>query len=150
MAIVSKSALVHHSAAQMFQLVKDVESYPIFLPWCQATRILRREDNCICAELVVARLGIRQTFSTCNHYVENEWMDLNLLAGPFKHMRGRWSFLPLRADACKVSLTMDFEFAGALIDKAFGTVFNQIANSLVDAFCKRADEVYRGGARNSG
>ncbi len=47
------------------------------------------------------------------------------------------------SDACKVALTLDFEFAGALIDKAFGTVFNQIANSLVDAFCKRADEVYR-------
>ena len=54
------------------------------------------------------------------------------------------NFLPLREDACKVSLTMDFEFAGALIDKAFGAVFHQIANSLVDAFCKQADEVYRG------
>ncbi|MBK8638097.1 MAG: type II toxin-antitoxin system RatA family toxin [Chromatiaceae bacterium] len=144
MAIVSKSALVHHSAAQMFQLVRDVEAYPGFLPWCQATRILSREEGRLCAELVVARMGIRQTFSTCNRFVEDEWMELDLLDGPFKYMRGRWSFLSLREDACKVALTMDFEFAGALIDKAFGAVFHQIANSLVDAFCKRADEVYRG------
>lgn len=143
MARVSKSALVHHSAPEMFQLVRDVEAYPGFLPWCQTTRILSREENRICAELVVARIGIQQSFSTCNRYVENEWMELELRDGPFKYLRGRWNFLPLREDACKVSLTLDFEFAGALIDKAFGPVFNQIANSMVDAFCKRADEVYR-------
>lgn len=143
MANVSKSALVHHSAAEMFQLVRDVEAYPSFLPWCHATRILKTEENRLCAELVVARLGIRQAFSTCNRFVEDEWMELELLDGPFKYMRGRWSFLPLKPGACKVSLNMDFEFAGALFDKAFGAVFHQIANSLVDAFCKRADEVYR-------
>lgn len=143
MARVSKSALVHHSAAEMFHLVRDVEAYPGFLPWCHATRVLSREDNRLCAELVVARLGIQQTFSTCNRFVEHEWMELELRDGPFKYLRGRWTFLPLREDACKVSLTLDFEFAGALIDKAFGAVFHQIANSMVDAFCKRADEVYR-------
>lgn len=144
MAKVSKSALVPHSAAEMFQLVRDVEAYPGFLPWCHSTRILSSEENRICAELVVARIGIRQTFSTCNRFSENEWMELELRDGPFKYLRGRWSFLPLRQDACKVGLTLDFEFAGALIDRAFGAVFHQIANSMVDAFCKRADEVYGG------
>ena len=143
MAKVSKSALVPHSAAEMFHLVRDVEAYPSFLPWCHSTRLLSREENRICAELVVARIGIRQTFSTCNRFIENEWMELELRDGPFKYLRGRWSFLPLREDACKVALTLDFEFAGVLIDRAFGAVFHQIANSMVDAFCKRADEVYR-------
>jgi len=138
---VTRSALVQHSAATMFSLVKDVESYPQFLPWCHSARILTEEEGRICAELVVARLGIRQTFSTCNRYGENQWMDLELMDGPFRHLHGRWAFTPLRDDACKVSLEMDFEFSGALIDKAFGPVFNQVANTLVDAFCKRADEV---------
>jgi ribosome-associated toxin RatA of RatAB toxin-antitoxin module len=69
-------------------------------------------------------------------------MELELQDGPFKYLRGSWRFLPLRPDACKVSLDMEFEFSGALIDKAFGAVFNQIANTMVDAFCKRGDEVY--------
>ena len=64
-----------------------------------------------------------------------------LMDGPFRHLHGRWAFTPLRDDACKVSLELDFEFSGALIDRAFGPVFNQVANTLVDAFCKRADEV---------
>lgn len=143
MANVSKSALVCHSAAQMFALVRDVDAYPEFLPGCRSSRILSTEPNRICAEMVVARLGIKQTFSTCNRFEENEWMDLELQDGPFKYLHGRWAFDPLRPDACKVSLELDFEFSGPLIDKAFGAVFRQIANTMVDSFCKRAEEVYR-------
>ncbi len=69
-------------------------------------------------------------------------MDIDLLDGPFRKLVGGWNFIPLREDASKVELELDFEFSGRLIDKAFGAVFSQIANSLVDAFCKRADEVY--------
>jgi len=128
----------------MFRLVKDVETYPAFLPWCHSTRLLKSTEQEICAELVVARLGIRQAFSTCNRFEENKWMRLELRDGPFKKLRGDWKFLPLREDACKIELDLDFEFSGALIDKAFGSVFQHAANTLVDSFCKRADEVYGG------
>jgi len=143
--MVRKSALVRHSAAEMFALVKDVLHYPQFLPWCHTTRVLRESEREVCAELVVARLGIHQAFSTCNQYEPDRWMTLELHTGPFRKLRGEWRFLPLRDDACKVSLELEFEFSGTLIDKAFGGVFHHVANSLVDAFCKRADEVYRGG-----
>jgi ribosome-associated toxin RatA of RatAB toxin-antitoxin module len=143
-AVVKKSALVYHSTAQMFELVKDVEAYPQFLPWCHSARVLREDEAQVCAEIVVSRLGIRQTFSTCNRYEENRWMRLELRDGPFRKLHGEWRFKALREDACKVELEMDFEFSGALIDKAFGSVFHHAANTLVDAFCKRADEVYGG------
>jgi len=135
---------VRHSAHEMFQLVKDVEAYPLFLPWCHSTRVLESTEREVCAEIVVARIGIRQAFSTCNRFEEDKWMGLELRDGPFKKLRGDWNFLPLRDDACKVELDLDFEFAGLLIDKAFGSIFQHAANTLVDSFCKRADEVYRG------
>jgi len=70
-------------------------------------------------------------------------MSLELKEGPFRKLRGDWYFTPLREDACKVELDLEFEFAGFLIDKAFGSVFRHVADNMVDAFCKRADEVYR-------
>jgi len=140
---VKKSALVPHSASQMFELVEDVDSYPKFLPWCHRAHVLSRRDNEVCGEIEVARLGIRQTFSTCNRFVRNEYMDITLLDGPFRRLNGRWSFRALRPDACKVELELDFEFSGKMIDRAFGAVFHQIANTLVDAFSKRAVEVYK-------
>ncbi len=141
MPVVRKSALVAHSAAEMFELINDVESYPEFLPWCRSTKLLSRDDEFLCGELEVVRVGVRQTFSTCNRLYPYERIDIELQEGPFKKLQGGWRFTALREDACKVELALDFEFSGKLIDKAFSAVFGQIANTLVDAFCKRADEV---------
>ncbi len=142
MPVVSKSALVPFSAAQMFKLVDDFESYPEFLPWCRSSHLISRSENEICGELEVARAGIRQTFSTRNKLVKNERVDIELIEGPFRKLQGGWKFTALREDACKIELVLDFEFSGRLINSAFGKVFGQIANTMVDAFCKRAEEVY--------
>jgi ribosome-associated toxin RatA of RatAB toxin-antitoxin module len=144
MASVRKSALVPYSAQRMFELVYDVESYPQFLPWCHRSRVISETEDQICGQIEVSRLGIHQTFSTCNRFERYGRMDIDLLDGPFRRLHGGWRFTALREDACKVELDLDFEFSGQLIDRAFGAVFSQIANTLVDAFCKRADEVYRG------
>lgn len=141
---VKRSALVRHSAEQMFELVADVESYPEFLPWCRSTRLLSRTETELCGELEVSRMGIHQTFSTCNSLEPGRRMGIELREGPFRKLRGGWIFTPLREDACKVELELDFEFSGKLINTAFGAVFNQIASTLVETFCKRADEVYGG------
>ncbi len=142
MAVVKKSAWVMYSARQMFNLVNDVESYPEFLPWCSSTTLLSRSEDKVCAELEVSRLGVSQKFSTCNRMVSGEGMNIELVEGPFKHLRGDWVFKALREDACKVELELDFDFSGKLINAAFGTVFHQVANTLVDSFCTRAKEVY--------
>ena len=142
MPVVKKSALVAFSSEQMFDLVNDVASYPRFLPWCHASRILTKTEEKTCAEIVVARIGIRQKFSTCNLLHPYERIDIKLKEGPFTRLDGYWRFSRLRKDACKVELLLKFEFSGKMIDKAFGTIFNQIANTLVDSFCKRAIEIY--------
>jgi ribosome-associated toxin RatA of RatAB toxin-antitoxin module len=127
----------------MFGLINDVESYPEFLPWCRSTRLLSRSETELCGELEVARIGISQKFSTCNTLYPYGRIEIRLKDGPFKQLRGHWRFTPLREDACKVELELEFEFSGRLINSAFGRVFSQIANTLVDAFCQRANEVYR-------
>lgn len=142
MTVICKTALVRHSAMDMFVLVKDVLRYPEFLPWCQSTRVLQESPQELCAEIVVARLGIQQAFSTCNQYEPGKWMSIELKSGPFRNLKGMWRFLFLRADACKIALDLEFELSNSLLNQAFGEVFNYAANSLVDAFCKRADVIY--------
>ena len=143
MPVVSKSALIHHSAAEMFALVSDFESYPEFLPWCSDSRVISNSESVICGELEVSRIGITQRFSTCNTLEKNQRMEIVLKEGPFRKLEGEWVFTPLREDASKVELLLEFEFASKLIETAFGRVFDHIANTLVEAFCKRADEIYR-------
>ncbi len=142
MAKIEKSALVPFSAQQMFDLVADVERYKEFLPGCSDSQLVSSTETEVCGRIEVSRLGITQAFSTCNAIDPPHRMEIALREGPFKRLHGEWRFTQLRDDACKVSLTMEFEFSGRLINAAFGKVFHQIANSLVASFVARASEVY--------
>lgn len=142
MATVKKSALVLYSAADMYALVNDIESYPQFLPWCRSTRVASRTEDEVRATIEIVKGGVHKSFTTINRAQKHKMIDIRLLEGPFKRLEGYWRFEPLRAGACKISLDMEFEFSSHLLRIAVEPVFKQIANSLVDAFCRRAMELY--------
>lgn len=142
MPIVQKSALVQYSAADMFDLVNDVEAYPQFLPWCRSAQVLSRNDDEVRATIEIAKGAVHKSFTTMNRLQRGKMIDIRLLDGPFKRLDGFWRFQGLAENACKVSLDLDFEFASRTLGMVVGPVFSQIANSLVDAFCKRALDVY--------
>lgn len=144
MPTVRKSALVPYSATQMFALVDDIESYPRFLPWCRSTRVLSRNSDEVQATIELAKGGVRKAFTTCNRLQQDKMIEIRLVEGPFRHLEGYWRFEPLSQDACKVSLDLEFDFSNTLLRMAIGPIFHQMANSFVDAFCKRAVEVYGG------
>ena len=140
--MVQKSALVKYSALQMFQIVDDIEAYPEFLPWCSGSRILTREDNIVEAELQISKAGFNKTFATRNRSDEHGKLFMTLLDGPFSSLDGVWDFMPLREDASKISLDLEFEMHGKFASLAFGAVFNQICNTMVKSFTDRAKQVY--------
>ncbi|MCX7087967.1 MAG: type II toxin-antitoxin system RatA family toxin [Methylococcales bacterium] len=142
MTTVEKSALVKFSALQMFNLVEDVEAYPEFLPWCSGSRILSRADNVLEAELIIAKGGFNKAFATRNHSDPGGRITISLLNGPFSYLEGVWDFMPLREDASKISLNLQFEMNGKLAALAFGVVFNQICNTMVGSFTQRAKQLY--------
>lgn len=139
---VNRSALVLHTAEQMFDLVNDVRSYPNFLPWCASTEVVSECDEELVATLHLAKGGLKYSFTTRNHLHRPGKMDIALVEGPFSSMHGIWVFTPLSEEASKVELTMEFEFKGKLTGLAMSKVFNSVATTLVDAFVSRADQVY--------
>jgi ribosome-associated toxin RatA of RatAB toxin-antitoxin module len=139
---VQKSALVKFSALQMFNLVENVEAYPEFLPWCSGSRILTRQGDMIEAELMIAKGGFNKSFTTRNKNDPGGRITISLLNGPFSYLEGVWDFMPLREDASKISLDLQFEMSGKLAALAFGVVFNQICNTMVSSFTQRAKQLY--------
>jgi ribosome-associated toxin RatA of RatAB toxin-antitoxin module len=142
MTIIQRNALVPYSTRQMFELVNNIEDYPRFLPWCSGCKILSQTDQVVEATLEIVWSGIHKSFTTRNTLYPVERMDMKLVEGPFRQLEGRWGFMPLGEQGCKVHMELEFELAGGFMDKLFQPIFNNIANSLVDAFCKRAVEVY--------
>jgi ribosome-associated toxin RatA of RatAB toxin-antitoxin module len=137
-----RSALVPYSTHQMFELVNRIEDYPRFLPWCEKSQIISRTEEEVVATLAVAWKGVHKSFTTRNRLHPFERMEMSLADGPLKHLEGVWHFQALSEKASKVLLDLEFEFAGGFVDKLFQPIFQNIANTLVDAFCKRAVELY--------
>ena len=126
----------------MFDLVNDVASYPEFLPGCSGSRVIEASESAMVASVDVSKAGISKTFTTSNELVSGEAILMNLVDGPFKTLKGGWFFTALDEGACKVELKLEFEFSSKMIELAFGKVFNELTSNMVNAFTKRAKQVY--------
>ncbi|MGI9236858.1 MAG: type II toxin-antitoxin system RatA family toxin [Woeseiaceae bacterium] len=139
---VNRTALVPYSAAEMYALVKDVEAYPSFLPWCAYAEVHIAEPDFIEATLELHRHGISKRFRTRNALQEDISLGIELVGGPFRRLSGGWLFQQLGDTGSKVALELEFEFEGRATDMIFGRFFESTCNSLVDSFTKRAAQIY--------
>jgi ribosome-associated toxin RatA of RatAB toxin-antitoxin module len=142
MAVVEKSVLIERTAVQMFELVDRVEDYPTFLPWCGGTELLERTDSKTAARIHINYHGLKAHFATENSKEIPRQMNIRLREGPFRSMDGGWRFTPLGDTACKVEFRLQYEFSSRILEKALGPVFHHIANTFVESFVKRAQQVY--------
>jgi ribosome-associated toxin RatA of RatAB toxin-antitoxin module len=145
MKTVHKSVLIWFSAEEMFSLVTDVDRYPQFLPWCDRAQVLAREQDAMTARVGMSIGGLKQSFTTRNLHQPGRQVRMELLEGPFSRLDGRWDFTPVGQPderACKVEFHLSYDFSSAALSALVGPVFDRIAGSLVDAFVKRAHQVY--------
>lgn len=134
--------MVEYPAEKMYALVEDVERYPEFLPWCAAAHVEEQNAGGVHARVGIDFRGIRQHFVTHNTVRPPSLIEMKLVSGPFRHLEGCWRFKPLGNEACKVEFRLHYEFSSRLLEKLVGPVFHFIANSLVEAFIKRAQQLY--------
>lgn len=140
---IARTALVTHSALDMYNLVEDVPAYPEFLSWCTGTEVHEKNDVLQKASLVIVVAGVRQQFTTINSLVLGQSIEMRLDRGPFKRLQGQWHFRQLGDAGCKISLELDFEMTSNLMSGVFVKGFGKVADRLVDDFCRRAEQVYR-------
>ena len=139
MASIHRHALVRHSALRMYGLVNDVAAYPRRFPWCESSAILEQDEESMRARLDLRLAGVRASFTTRNVLTPPNRIELSLVDGPFRKFGGLWIFHSLAEDACKVSLSLDFELAGKLVGSALAIGFQGLADRMVDDFCREAD-----------
>jgi len=139
---------VQHSAADMFDLVADVERYPQFVPLCQSLTVRRRTKDgegreVVVADMTVAYKFIRETFTS---RVTLERPNLTILVeyleGPFRRMNNRWSFRPVSENSCEVEFFLTYEFRSRALGMLMGSVFDAAFRRFAAAFERRADQVY--------
>jgi len=142
---VRRSALLPFTAGQVYGLVADVERYPEFLPWCTTARILADEGEFVTVNLGLSRGMARGSFTTRNHLVPERSLTMSLVDGPFSLLEGRWEFTPIADAGSRADLHVRFATHGVVSGLVLGPAFQEICNQLVDAFGRRAHQVFRGG-----
>lgn len=144
---IARSAIVEHPAQTLYALVERVEDYPSFLPWCREARVHERTETRTRATLAIGLKGLHYAFTTDNANQPPSAIDLHLVQGPFRHFAAHWRFTPLGACATRIDFAMEYAFAGRVISRALGPLFESIADTMVDAFKRRADELHGQAAR---
>lgn len=146
---VKKSVLLWYSAEEMHGLVNAIADYPKFLPWCERAEVLEAREGSVTARLHLAYHGVRQAFTTRNQDQGVESVTVSLVDGPFSQLDGVWRFIALpspgsaaAASACKIELDLSYAFSNRALEMVVSPVFDRIANTLVDSFVKRAEQVY--------
>ena len=139
---IHRSAIVEHAAAELYALVDDIESYPQFLPWCVAARVQDRTQVTTRATLTVGVKGMRQSFTTQNDNRPGDAIDMRLVEGPFRSFSASWRFTALSAGACKIDFALEYEFSSRVLARLLEPLFDRIADTMVDAFARRADQVH--------
>ena len=144
---VRKSVLLWYSPQEMYKLVTAIEAYPEFLPWCDKADVLARDDEGVTARLGLAFKGVRHAFTTRNLHVPHESVTVQLVDGPFSLLDGAWLFRELGRPgsdvaACKIEFDLRYAFASPALETVVSPVFDRIADTFVDSFVKRAEQVY--------
>ena len=139
---IKRTALVLHSAMDMYRVVQDVPAYPEFLSWCLGATVHEETAEYQLASLEIKIGGIVTSFTTRNRFVPGERLTLALVDGPFSHLSGEWHFNALGEDGSEIILNMDFNFVSSVFSAAFRRGFARVADKLVHDFGKRADELY--------
>ena len=140
MVTIKKHALVFHSRKKMFNLVDQVEDYPNFLPWCGKTEIIERTKKITKATILINYHNVKQSFTTQNVKIFPTKMDINLIDGPFKTLKGEWNFIEIEKDTCKIEFELQYEFSNYILEKLISPVFNMIANTFIDNFVAKANK----------
>ncbi len=133
-----RSALVARPAQVLFDLVNDIEAYPKMFSWCSEGRVETQSESVLRCFLGLHYRGIRTSFTTLNTLSRPNRIDLNLIDGPFSALHGHWDFSPIGDAGCRISLQLDFDFAGKWIGSALALGFQALADKMVDDFVRVA------------
>jgi coenzyme Q-binding protein COQ10 len=144
----SNKRRVRHTAAEMFDLVADVERYPEFVPLCRALKVRERQSEPDGTEVLVAdmtaayklikeRFTSRVTLDRPNLQIMVEYLD-----GPFSRLENRWTFRPAGEGSCDVEFFISYEFKSRMLAFLMGSMFELAFRRFAVAFEQRADLVY--------
>jgi len=146
-----ETKILPYTAKQMLDLVLDIENYPKFLPWCSAAKITNKiNQNHLTADLVISFKNFSQKYTSdvkTTRISSHEYkVDVIAIDGPFKNLINHWHFQDSSDNnkpCVSIEFFINFEFQSIIMEKLIGAVFKKATDKMINAFEKRAIELYQ-------
>ncbi len=137
-----ETRILPYTAAQLFDLVMDIESYPEFLPWCIGARINEQGKSDLSADVIVGYKMFRERFSSRVHFKKPKEIEVEYLKGPMRHLHNKWVFKDVKGGKCEVDFYVDFSLQAKIFEGIVDQFFQIALMRMIDAFEKRAKQLY--------
>lgn len=142
-----EAKILPYEPEELFNLVWDINSYPKFLPWCLASRIISENNEELIAELAIGLKGFSESY--CSRVTSQKTnrgiyiIDTIAISGPFKYLKSTWQFLP-HSLGTEIKFFIDFEMKSVILERLIGNhFFVKATKKMITAFEKRAEEIIK-------
>jgi coenzyme Q-binding protein COQ10 len=133
------------SIEQVYSLIIDIESYPEFLPWCQAARIVERNTKTITADLIIHFKYITEQYRSqvtlTPPNLGKAQVEAKMISGPFDYLNNSWELIQ-QGSHTLVKFHVDFCFKSIVLQKIVGIFFYSACEKMLTAFVERANKLY--------
>ncbi len=131
---------------QLIDLVLDVEKYPLFVPFCLDSKVHVKKEKgdliLMIADLTIGKGPLKDTYKSDVKFNKKEdSIYVTNLDGPLKHLENKWYFKE-ENNFTEVSFDVDFELKNDFLNVIMTKSFKFALDKIVDAFQKRAEELF--------
>ena len=135
------------SKENLIKMVLDIEKYPEFVPWCLDAKIHNKNDKVdkieIIADLRIGKSFFNETYKSFVTYDKSlDSVHVTNMEGPLKHLENKW-FFKQKGENSEVDFYVDFELKNKILNMLMIKFFDIALKKIVDAFEKRAIELFK-------
>jgi len=144
MAPSKQKKILLYNSLDLYKIVLDIEKYPEFIPWCEASRIIENKNNIIIADLLIRYKYFNEKFRSFVKYNKNDLkISVEYTEGPLKTLFTNWKFNEINKKKTLVEFEIDFEFKFNPLQLLINNFYKVVENKMIQAFEKRAYDILK-------
>ena len=122
---VERKIVIDSDPKAVYELAKDMESYPSFMPDVESVKVVSREGNSTITEWVTSIDGTPFVWTEKDNFDDvNLSIDYALIEGDLEKFEGTWNFRPFEGKT-EVSLVVDYDFGLPELTELIGPTLHE-------------------------
>eukprot|EP01031_Cornospumella_fuschlensis_P028334 gene28334-34210_t len=136
--------LIKYPPELLYEVVSDVDKYHEFVPWCQKSKVLSKNNESMSAELTVGFKYFTEKYISQVQLKPDKFVSAcSTQTNLFEYLKTEWKFSPAQAPGTTwVSFQVDFKFRSTLYNEVSEYFLSEVVCNMVKAFEERCKQLH--------